>query len=324
MNRARARSLDPELRVAVLALALLVLFPLVAPAWQVSEFTRYFCYMLLAASLGWVWGHCGLLCLGQGVFFGVGAYGMSVVTLGKLPFAPALVSSWAGVALGVGLAMLLAWLLGRLFFSARGIGGAFFGIVTLAVAVIAERIAINWDWLGGLNGLMNVPALRPGLNGGEEILDETASYFIALAVLAACLAALIALARADWGRVLMAIRNHEPRAQALGIDVAREKTRAFTLGAAVAALAGALFVTQFNFASPPLIGFGISAEALIWVALGGRGSVVSAALGALLVRLAESWLSQQLGDYWLLALGLIFLVSVIAAPRGVFGFARPR
>ena len=313
------REPDAETRFAVAALAALALLPAVAPDWQLSEFARYFAYMVLAASLAWVWGHCGLLCLGQAVFFGIGAYAMSVVTLGMLPFAPALVSSWVGMALGVGVATLFAWLLGRLFFSARGLGGPFFGIVTLAVAFIVERVAINWGFLGGLNGLMNVPALRIGLNGGREIVDETTVYYAMLGILAAVVALLIAVARSRWGRVLLAIRNHELRAQALGVDIAREKTRAFALGAAVAALAGALFVTQFGFASPPLIGFTLSAEALIWVAVGGRNSIVAAALGALLVRLAEAWLSKYVGDNWLLALGVAFVLVVVAMPRGVVG-----
>ena len=313
------REPDAETRFAVMALAALALLPAAAPDWQLSEFARYFAYMVLAASLAWVWGHCGLLCLGQAVFFGIGAYAMSVVTLGMLPFAPALVSSWVGMALGVGVATLFAWLLGRLFFSARGLGGPFFGIVTLAVAFIVERVAINWGFLGGLNGLMNVPALRIGLNGGREIVDETTVYYAMLGILAAVVALLIAVARSRWGRVLLAIRNHELRAQALGVDIAREKTRAFALGAAVAALAGALFVTQFSFASPPLIGFTLSAEALIWVAVGGRNSIVAAALGALLVRLAEAWLSKYVGDNWLLALGVAFVLVVVAMPRGVVG-----
>ena len=313
------REPDAETRFAVAALAALALLPAVAPDWQLSEFARYFAYMVLAASLAWVWGHCGLLCLGQAVFFGIGAYAMSVVTLGMLPFAPALVSSWVGMALGVGVATLFAWLLGRLFFSARGLGGPFFGIVTLAVAFIVERVAINWGFLGGLNGLMNVPALRIGLNGGREIVDETTVYYAMLGILAAVVALLIAVARSRWGRVLLAIRNHELRAQALGVDIAREKTRAFALGAGVAALAGALFVTQFGFASPPLIGFTLSAEALIWVAVGGRNSIVAAALGALLVRLAEAWLSKYVGDNWLLALGVAFVLVVVAMPRGVVG-----
>jgi len=320
--RSRWDGADAEVRLGLALLALALVLPLVLPTWQLAEFARYFCYMLLAASLAWVWGHCGLLCLGQGVFFGIGAYAMSVVTLGKVPGAalrPEVLTFWLGLGAGVLLAALAAAALGALLFSARGLAGAFFGIVTLAVAFIAERVAINWDWLGGLNGLMGVPSLRPGVPGNEELTDERAVYYLLLAVLALAVALLMRAARSRRGRALLAIRNHEVRAQALGIDVAREKTRAFALGGAVAGLAGALFVTQFNFASPPLIGFAVSAEVLIWVAVGGRNSLVAACLGALLVRLAESWLSQTLGPYWLLALGALFILTVVAMPRGVVG-----
>lgn len=320
--RARWRGSDAETRLGLGLLGLALLLPLVLPAWQLADFARYFCYMLLAASLAWVWGHCGLLCLGQAVFFGIGAYAMSVVTLGKVPglaLLPEVLSFWLGLGAGVALAALAAALLGLLLFSASGLAGAFFGIVTLAVAFIVERIAINWDWLGGLNGLMGVPSLRPGPRGGEELTDERTVYYLLLGVLAATVALLMGMVRSRRGRVLLAIRNHELRAQALGIDVAREKTRAFATGGAVAGLAGALFVTQFNFASPPLIGFALSAEVLIWVAVGGRASVVAACAGALLVRLAESWLSEALGPYWLLALGALFVFTVVAMPRGVVG-----
>jgi urea ABC transporter permease protein UrtC len=313
------RRLDAESLLGLALLALALALPWVLPAWQLAEFARWFTYMLLAASLAWVWGHCGLLCLGQAVFFGMGAYAMSVVTMGRLPLLPGLQSFWAGLLAAVALATVAGWLLGRLFFAGIGIGGAFFGIVTLAVAFIVERLAINWDWLGGLNGLMNVPAIRPGLNGGPELLEERAVYTAMLGVLVACVAGLMVLVRSPWGRVLLAIRNHELRAQSLGVDVAREKTRAFALGAGVAGLAGGLFVTQFNFASPPLVGFALSAEVLIWVAVGGRGSIVAAACGALLVRLAESWLSETLGAWWLMALGALFILTVVAMPRGVVG-----
>jgi ABC-type branched-subunit amino acid transport system permease subunit len=274
---------------------------------------------MLAASLAWVWGHCGLLCLGQAVFFGIGAYATSVVTLGKLPMLPQVQSLWLGVLLAAVAAGAFAWLLGLLFFSSPRLGGAFFGIVTLAVAFIVERVAINWNYLGGLNGLMGVPALRFGLNGGDEQFDPAIVYYVALLLLAGMTGLLLRVTRSDWGRVMTAVRNQPARAQALGIDVAREKTRAFVLGAVVASIAGAFFVTQFNFASPPLIGFALSAEALIWVAVGGRTSVVAAALGALLVRVLEGWLADALGDYWLLALGTSFVLVVVALPRGVVG-----
>lgn len=311
--------MNRELSLGLVAVVVLALLPAAAADWQLAEMSRYFSYMMLAASLAWVWGHCGLLCLGQGVFFGIGAYAMSVVTLGKLPLLPHLQSMWLGLLLAVVAAGAFAWLLGLLFFSSDRLGGAFFGIVTLAVAFIVERIAINWNYLGGLNGLMGVPAMRFGLNGGEEELDAARVYYVSLLLLVASTGLLLRIARSDWGHVMTAVRNQPARAEALGIDVAREKRRAFILGAVVASLAGGFFVTQFNFASPPLIGFALSAEALIWVAVGGRTSAVAAALGALLVRSLEGWLTDRLGDYWLLALGTVFVVVVVALPRGVVG-----
>lgn len=315
---------DREIHAATLIFCVLILLPLLLPGWILAELSRYFSYMLLAASLAFVWGHCGMLCLGQAVFFGVGAYTMSVVTLGKLGFAPWLVSSWLGIVLGMSFAAMLALVLGIFFFFARGLGGAFFGIVTLAVAVIAERLAIGSRWLGGQNGLMGVPALRAGLNTGPEMLDEAVAYYIALGVLGIGVGFTLLLVRSGWGLSLLAVREHERRAEALGVNIGRRKTEAFVYGAALAALAGALFASQFNFTSPPLIGFVMSAEVLIWVALGGRGSVVGACLGALAVRLAEAWLSEPMGPFWLLALGSAFLLTVLIAPRGLFGFLAPR
>lgn len=315
---------DREMGAATLVLCVLIVLPLLLPAWILTELSRYFSYMLLAASLAFVWGHCGMLCLGQAVFFGVGAYTMSVVTLGKLGFAPWLVSSWLGIALGMSIAAMLALVLGVFFFFARGLGGAFFGIVTLAVAVIAERLATGSRWLGGQNGLMGVPALQAGLNAGAEIHDEAVAYYIALGVLGIGVGLTLLLVRSSWGLSLLAVRDHERRAEALGVNIGRRKTEAFVFGAVLAALAGALFASQFNFTSPPLIGFVMSAEVLIWVALGGRGSVVGASLGALAVRLAEAWLSEPLGPLWLLVLGGTFLLTVLVAPLGLFGFLAPR
>ena len=226
---------------------------------------------------------------------------------------------WLGLLLAVATTGAFTWILGLLFFSSARLGGAFFGIVTLAVAFIVERIAINWNYLGGLNGLMGVPAMRFGLNGGEEQFDGVLVYYVGLLLTLVLIGLLVRITRSDWGRVMTAVRNQPLRAEALGIDIAREKNRAFVLGAVIASVAGAFFVTQFNFASPPLIGFALSAEALIWVAVGGRTSVIAAALGALLVRLLEGWLTDRLGDYWLLALGSLFVVVVVALPRGVLG-----
>lgn len=112
---------------------------------------------------------------------------------------------------------------------------------------------------------------------------------------------------------------HNTATRFFGYDVFAAKLFAFTISAAVAGLAGALFTAQFGFVSPPLLGFALSTEVLIWVAVGGRGVLLGALLGAVLVRSVENALSDQLGEYWLLAMGLLFVAVVVFAPAGLFG-----
>ena len=119
--------------------------------------------------------------------------------------------------------------------------------------------------------------------------------------------------------MLAAIRNNENRTAHFGYDVRLYKIFVFALSGALAGLAGALFALQFGFVSPTLIGFGLSTEALIWVAVGGRGVLMAAFLGALIVRSSESVLSSALDQYWLLALGIVFVATVVFAPQGLLG-----
>lgn len=307
-------------RLALTALAGFLVLPAVAANWLVGDLAMYFAYALLAVALAFAWGHCGLLSLGHAVFFGIGAYAMGVLTLGMLPGLEAVRSTWLGLAFAVAAAWTAAWTIGWFTFAGRGLHGAFFGIVTLALAVVFERLATNWDWVGGLNGLMNVPPITLGLNGGGlELWEPLPVYYITLGILAAVIAGLTAYQRSDSGLALAAIRENELRARALGYDTGALKRRAFALSGAAAGLAGALFVVQFGFASPSLIGFALSAEALIWVALGGRGELIAAALGVIGLRLAESQLSSRLETWWPLVLGVAFMVVVVLLPRGVFG-----
>lgn len=307
-------------RVALIALIGFLALPAVAAPWLIGDLAIYFAYGLLAVALAFAWGHCGLLSLGHAVFFGIGAYGMGILTLGMLPGLETVRSTWLGLVLAVALAWAAAWGIGWFTFAGRGLHGAFFGIVTLALAVVFERLATNWDWLGGLNGLMNVPPITLGLNGGGlELWEPLPLYYVTLAVLAGAVAGLTAYQRSDRGLALAAIRENELRARALGYDTGLMKRRAFALSGATAGLAGALFVVQFGFASPSLIGFTLSAEALIWVALGGRGELISAALGVVALRLLEGQMSSRLDSWWPLVLGLVFMVVVVILPRGLVG-----
>ena len=306
------------MKPAIVIAAAFALLPLVLPFWALADFAIYFTYAIFAASLAFLWGHAGLLSLGHAVYFGLGAYAMSVVTLGMTPLPAA---SSLGFVAAIIVPAFAAWVLGSFFFASRGLKGAFFGIITLALAFIFERLALNSAWLGGLNGLMNVP---PFMLLGYELYDPLPLYLALLAILIAVIAGLEWVKATRFGLSLAAMRENELKAEALGHDVRQLKTWAFTLSGAIAGLAGALFVAQFGFASPSLIGFTLSADVLIWVALGGRGDLVAAALGAIAVRYLEGALSGSLGAVWPLVAGAHFMLSVIFMPRGVFGevFAR--
>lgn len=305
-----------------LAIALL---PLWLGNWQTAQLAQFFTYGILALSLAFVWGQGGLLCFGQAVFFGIGAYGMSLVTLGMLPGQGGPGSSFLGLAVAVILPAAFANLLGRFLFYGQGLQGAYLGIVTLAIAVIAERVAINWDYLGGLNGLMNVPPFTLEIGGAPyELWQPHEVYYLTLGAAAVTYLFLRALIASRYGTVVRALRDGAERVSFFGYDTAGYRVTVFTLGAAVAGLAGGLFVTLFNFASPPLIGFTLSTEVLIWVALGGRGNLMAAFLGAIAVRFLEDLLSERFDVYWLLLLGLLFVLSVVVFPRGIIGEALHR
>lgn len=298
----------------------LAALPAVADEWQLGQLTQLMTYGIFAMSLAFIWGQAGLLSFGQAIFFGVGAYVMALTTKGMLPGVPD--GTPIGLFAATVAAGIVANLLGQALFRGRGVSGAYFAIVTLSASVIAERAASHWRFIGGFNGLLDVPPLRIGLGPESvELLDPVPVYY---AILGAALLAhlgLLLLERAPLGTVLRAVRDGAERTAYFGYDVASYKVFAFGVSGALSGLAGALFVTQFGFVSPALIGFSLSTEVLIWVAIGGREVLLAAFLGAIAVRYVEGILSAKLGSYWLLALGVLFVVSVVFLPRGLLGWA---
>ncbi|MEQ8357225.1 MAG: branched-chain amino acid ABC transporter permease [Kiloniellaceae bacterium] len=311
---------DRRLAVDLAVWGGLAALPLFLGSWQVGQIAQYLTYGIFAMSLALIWGQCGLLSFGHAVFFGLGAYAMSLSTLGLLPGLEGWTSSYLGIVLALVLPAAAANLLGRFLFYGRGLQGAQLAIVMLAVAVIAERLMTRWPYAGGMNGLMSVPSLDIGAFGASyELYDPLPLFYGTLAAAILAYALLEALVRSRHGVVLRAIGSDEPRTAFLGHDTRAMKLSVFTLSAAVAGFAGALFASQFGFVSPPLIGFGLSTEVLIWVALGGRAALLTAFLGAIVVRLAENALADIFGPAWLLGLGLLFVLCMIFLPRGLLG-----
>lgn len=307
----------PSAATAAIWLAILVA-PLFLDDWGVSQFAQYVTYGIFAMSLSFVWGHGGMLCFGQAIFFGIGAYLMALTTLEKF--------SWFGGSQTVGLLLAIcgpaiaAHLLGRVLFGGKGLQGAYFAIVTLCAAVIVEITAQHWRFIGGFNGLLGVPPLTIAWRDGvDAYMTSIETYYAVFFAALAVFAGLTMIVRSPFGSVLAAIRGDENRTRYFGYETARFKIFAFTISGAIAGLAGALFTAQFGFVSPALCGFALSTEVLIWVAVGGRGVLMAAFLGAILVRSVESYLSDSLGNYWLMALGILFVATVVLAPQGVFG-----
>lgn len=292
----------------------LFVLPLFLDNFTLSQLSIYYCYGLLAMSLALIWGQVGLLCLGQAIFFGLGAYVMSLSTLDLVPFVT-VGHQGVGLLLALVLPMFLAYLMSLLLFNGNKLDGAFLGLVTLALAVVAERFFEHWRYAGGVNGLFGVPGLTVG---GEE-LSETTVYYVSLSVALLVAVGLYALKFSSFGVLLKTIRENESRTNHLGVNTIRVKALTFVLAAGIAGLAGALFVTQFFFVSPNLVGFALSTEVLIWVAVGGRFSFTAAFFGAISVRLLEDYLGDNFGHYWQLMLGIIFIGIVLFFPRGVFG-----
>jgi branched-chain amino acid transport system permease protein/urea transport system permease protein len=302
--------------VRPVVLGLLIIFPLIGDDYLIVQLTQFVVYGIFAMGLSLVWGYAGILCFGHAVFFGLGAYIMALTTKNMIPsIAGFMTASVMAVSLSVVVVALFAAILGYFLFYGR-LSGPYLGIVTLAIAVIAERIAVKWYYIGGFNGLINVPPLSIA---GWEIIDQNALYYVIVAIGFGVYLFCDRIVRSPFGTILAAVRSNEARAEFFGYNIAHYKIIIFALGAAVAGLAGALFAAVTEFVSPTMLGFGLSTEVLIWVALGGKEVLLASFLGAMLVRMLEAFLSDLLTYYWILILGMFFVICVIFFPKGVFG-----
>ena len=302
--------------IGMAVFALLALAPLLAGAYAVAQLTLYVIYGMLAMSLALIWGRAGLLCFGQAMFFGIGAYAMAISTKGMA--GETLASTYVGLLFASGGAALFAALLGYFLFWGRGLSGPYLAIVTLAIALILERLLNNWYALGGYNGLLDVPPLTfASFAVADDYWDARPQFYVILAIAAALYLGLDALLRAPFGILLSAIKTNPERVAFFGYRVMGLRVLVFVIGAGVAGLAGGLFAAVEGFVSPTLLGVLLSTEVLIWTALGGREVLLAAFLGAIAVRWIESALVDLLGDYWILALGLVLMASVVLLPKGL-------
>ncbi|MEL6978746.1 MAG: urea ABC transporter permease subunit UrtC [Pseudomonadota bacterium] len=311
------------------------------PSFVVSLLGKYLCYALLAVALDLVWGYCGILSLGHGAFFALGGYAMGMHLMREIgprgvygdPVLPdfmvflnwdELPWFWLGFDMfGFALLMalfvpgLLAFAFGWLAFRSR-VTGVYLSIITQALTY-ALMLAFfrNEMGFGGNNGLTDFKDVL----GFDLQSDETRAGLLALTGAALALGfvicRLIVVSRA--GKVLVAVRDAESRTRFLGYRVEGYKLFVFTVSAMLAGLAGALYTPQVGIINPGEFSPANSIEIVIWVAIGGRGTLIGAAIGAILIGLAKTLLTGWAPELWLFALGGLFVAATLFLPKGVMG-----
>lgn len=296
-------------------LAFLAVYPAFASSYNLSVMRDALIFAMFAVSLDLFWGRTGILCFGHAAFFGAGGYAMALVTLSPDMPAPALLGLLAAVLVPA----LLAAIVGYFLFYG-GVRGSYFTIVTLALAVIAQQMVIAWSSVtGGDTGLLGIPPLA---FGSLDLSGDLASYALAVALLALLLLALRLLTRGRWGQVLKAIGDNEVRAAALGHDAPARLTAAFVLSAAIAGFAGALYVSASGVVAPDMIGLALSTEAVAWVVVGGRGTLIGPVIGAVLVQRAQQEISSFSPVVWPMIIGLMFVAVAFLQSEAVERFAK--
>ena len=309
---AARRGLRPTTLVAIVTLAILAALPLFTKGYALTSYRDVLLLAAFALSLDIFWGRTGILSFGHATFFGLGAYGMAVVAI-HFEIDPAWVSV-AGLLFGVGLAAAVATLVGY-FILYGGVRGAYFTIVTLALTLIAHHVAVGWsDVTGGDSGLIGVP---PITLFGYAFIGSTESYYLALAVLAVALFGSMWLLNGRLGLVLAAIRDSETKARTLGYRTDRTLLATFVASASLAALAGAVYAAGTGFVAPDFIALLLSTEVIIWVAVGGSGTLIGPVIGTAIVWKLQQEISSISIAAWPIALGSFFILLVLVFPQGL-------
>ncbi|MGO4715910.1 urea ABC transporter permease subunit UrtC [Bradyrhizobium sp. 2TAF24] len=316
--------------------------PLQVPTYLISLFGKYICYALLALSIDLIWGYCGILSLGHGAFFALGGYAMGMYLMRQIgnrgvygnPLLPDFMvflnwqklpwywygfdMFWFAALMVLLVPGVLAFGFGWLAFRSR-VTGVYLSIITQAMTYALLLAFFRNDFgFGGNNGLTDFKDIL----GFNVQAQGTRAVLFMLSCAALMLGFVIcrAVVTSKLGKVLIAVRDAESRTRFLGYRVESYKLFVFTLSACMAGVAGALYVPQVGIINPSEFAPGNSIEAVIWVAVGGRGTLIGAAIGAVLVNYAKTFFtSGLLAPYWLFMLGALFILVTLLLPKGIVG-----
>jgi len=299
----------------VLGLIVLAAVGRLVPSYYTGLMTEAMILGIFAVSLNLLLGHTGLPSLGHAAYFGVAGYTTAILTvrLGQ--------NAWVSVTAGIAAGLIVAALFGLLVLRTSGV---YFMMITLALAQVLWGIAFGWRSVtGGDDGLPGIA--RSGLGAiGPWSLQSPANFFVAvLVVFVLVMGAMFLVVHSPFGHTLRGIRESEARMDCLGYHVWLHKYVAVLIAGGVGGIAGILFVYYHGFVSPAELSLVLSAEGLLMVILGGAGTLLGPAVGAVVVVFLRNLVSGYT-ERWLMALGLIYLLVVLCAPNGILGVIRGR
>ena len=328
--------------VGIIAFVVLmaVVLPLLLSGFRLGLLGRFLSLAIVALGIDLIWGFTGLLSLGHGIFFALGGYAFAMFLQlnslgeGQIPeffglygvdtlpwfWEPFASLPFTLLAIFI-LPAIVAGLLGYLVFRNR-IRGVYFSILTQAALVVFFNLFNGQQkWINGTNGLKTDTSVFFGQQVGSESMQMT-FYLITVAVLVVMYLLCRWLTSGRFGRLLVAIRDDENRVRFSGYDPTGFKVLVFAVSGAISGIAGALYTVQSGIVSPQFMDIAFSIEMVIWVAVGGRATLVGAILGALLVNWARALLSESFPEVWLFFQGALFLLVVTALPDGLVGWFR--
>jgi urea transport system permease protein len=328
--------------VPILALAIPASSAFAIPPYIVALLGKYLCYALLALALDLVWGYCGILSLGHGAFFALGGYAMGMYLMRQIgargvyanPILPdfmvflnyrELPIPWWGfkffpyaMAMVMLVPGLLAFAFGWFAFRSR-VTGVYLSIITQALTYALKLAFFRNDFgFGGNNGMTDFKDIV----GFNVQADATRAALFSISAIALVIAFILckAIVTSKYGKALIAVRDAESRVRFLGYRVENYKLFVWVVSAVIAGIAGALYVPQVGIINPSEFDPGNSIEAVIWVAVGGRGTLVGAVLGAIVVNFAKTYFTGAFPEYWLFGLGALFVLVTLFLPKGILGW----
>jgi urea transport system permease protein len=345
-----------DLACYVVFIAAIMAVPLVMGDFWVNRMAKFLVYGMLGVAIALAWGYAGILNLGQGLFFGAGAYMLAMslklasatsmqqgsdkpvpdfmlwnaepgaptelccINRGSFLWLP-FQAQWFGVAMGFVVPTVIAFVLAQIMFRKR-IAGVFVSIITLALVLLVRLVLIDFQPItNGFNGLTDLGTFT--VFGHEFDAYGTATYYMIAIALALVLIGARLLVETRAGLILQAIRDDQNRARYLGFEVSAYQIFFFTVSAAIAGFAGMLYVIASEFASPTFMDLAFSITMVVWAAVGGRASLLGACIGAILINIIAATVSEteSFVEAWKAIIGLIFVLVVLFLPRGLAGLA---